>query len=243
MMKTKDTIYNSPLNEIVDFKFDDRVANVFEDMLNRSIPGYSTVISIIGMLTKSYIKSNSNCYDLGTSLGAAALSMRHNISVSNCSIIAVDFSQSMINRAGELITKEESNIPVKLICDDIRNIKFENASIVVLNYTLQFIPPEDREKLISDIYKGMLEGGILILSEKIKFEDPKENERQIENYHEFKRLNGYSDLEISQKREALENVLIPETIEIHKTRLLNAGFANADKWYQCFNFISMIAQK
>lgn len=241
--KKSDKIFSRPLEKIVDFKFDEKVANVFEDMINRSIPGYSTIISIIGMLSEKYAQPKSNLYDLGTSLGASALSMRRSVKYPSCKIIAVDNSQAMINRAKVFFESDNSTIPVKLICEDITDTEITNASVVVLNYTLQFIKKEKRNELIKKIYGGLLPGGILILSEKIKFKNKETNERQIELYHSFKKLNGYSDLEISQKRNALEKVLIPETIENHKKRILNAGFSTCDVWFQSFNFISIIAQK
>lgn len=243
MKKNTDKIFSSPLDKIVDFKFDDKVANVFEDMINRSIPGYSSIISMAGMLAAKYAQPNSNLYDLGTSLGASALSMRRSIKDDSCTIIGIDNSQSMIKRAGEFIKSDDSNTPVNLICEDIVNTNIINASVVVLNYTLQFVKKELRDKLIKRIYEGLLPGGILILSEKIKFEDHETNERQIELYHSFKKLNGYSDLEISQKRNALEKVLIPETIEEHRKRILEAGFEICDVWFQSFNFISILAAK
>lgn len=241
--KKKDQIFSNPLDQIVDFKFDEKVANVFEDMINRSIPGYSSIISIVGMLAEKYAQPESNLYDLGTSLGASALSMRRGVKNSSCTIIAVDNSQAMISRAKVFFESDNSAIPVKLICEDITDTKITNASVAVLNYTLQFVQKEKRDELIKKIYKGLLPGSILILSEKIKFKNKKTNERQIELYHSFKKLNGYSDLEISQKRNALEKVLIPETIEVHKRRILNAGFSTCDVWFQSFNFISIIAQK
>lgn len=243
MSKKTDKIFSTPLDKIVDFKFDDKVANVFEDMINRSIPGYSSIISIVGMLAAKYAQPNSNLYDLGTSLGASALSMRRSIKDETCTICGIDNSQSMIKRAKKFIERDDSNIPVNLICEDIINTKIINASVVVLNYTLQFVKKELRNKLIKQICDGLLPGGILILSEKIKFKDEETNNRQIELYHSFKKLNGYSDLEISQKRNALEKVLIPETIDDHKNRILDAGFSTCDIWFQSFNFISIIAQK
>ena len=242
-MTPKDKIFDDPINSIVDFKFDEKVANVFEDMLHRSIPGYATIISATGMLTKLYAKPNTNFYDLGSSLGASALSMQRNITHPNCKIIAVDNSEAMIKRSEELLTKSEASTPIELLCDDIRNINIENASVVVLNYTLQFIEPEARETIIRKIYNGLNKGGILILSEKVVFENAELNERQIKRYYDFKRLNGYSELEISQKRNALENVLIPETPEQLLTRLNKAGFATSDIWFQQFNFISIVAEK
>ena len=242
-MIKKDTVFNNPINSIVDFKFDEKVANVFEDMLHRSIPGYATIISTTGMLTKLYAKPNSNFYDLGSSLGASALSMQQNITHPNCKIIAVDNSETMIKRSRGLLEKSESSTPIELVCDDIRNIHIENASVVVLNYTLQFIEPYAREMIIKKIYDGLNVGGILILSEKVVFDDEELNERQIKRYYDFKRLMGYSELEISQKRNALENVLIPETPKQLLGRLDKADFANSDLWFQLFNFISIVAVK
>ena len=242
-MKQKDKIFGDPLYNIVDFNFDDKVANVFEDMLKRSIPGYSAIISTVGMLTKIYSKPDSNYYDLGSSLGASALAMRRNIIHPNCRVIAIDNSESMVKRSRDIIGMDNSQTPIDIYCDDIRNFKIENAAVVVLNYTLQFISPKNRDKIIQNIFDGMKEGGLLILSEKIIFEDKKLNERQIMRFHKFKSLNGYSDIEISKKKEALENVLIPDSIETHKKRLFNAGFKTADVWHQTFNFISLVAEK
>jgi len=242
-MRKKDNIFADSLGEIIDFEFDSKVANVFEDMLNRSIPGYSIIISTIGMLTKLYSKPDTNYYDLGSSLGAAALSMRRNIEHSGCSIIAADNSDAMIKRSRELIAKDNSPVPVELLCDDIRNVNVTNASVVVLNFTLQFISPGERESIIENIYNGLNPGGILILSEKVIFEDKALNERQVNRYYDFKRLNGYSDTEINRKKEALENVLIPDTAEEHFRRLTKCGFKTYDIWHQFFNFISIVAEK
>lgn len=242
-MNTKDEIFEDPLYNIVDFNFDDKVANVFEDMLKRSIPGYSAIISAVGMLTKLYAKPNSNYYDLGSSLGASALAMRRNIKYPNCKVIAVDNSEAMVKRSRDIIEMDNSPTPIDICCNDIRNFKIENATVVVLNYTLQFISPKNRNKIIENIFNGMNKGGILILSEKIIFEDKALGKRQIERYHNYKGLNGYSDIEISKKKDALENVLVPDSIETHKNRLRNAGFKTADVWHQTFNFISIVAEK
>lgn len=242
-MRKKDNIFADSLGKIVDFEFDSKVAGVFEDMLNRSIPGYATIISTIGMLTKLYARPNSNYYDLGSSLGAASLSMRRNIQHEGCRIIAVDNSEAMIKRSRELIDKDNSSVPVELHCEDIRNINISNASLIVLNFTLQFINPDERIDVMRNIYNGLNTGGILILSEKVVFEDKELNERQISRYHDFKRLNGYSDTEINRKKEALENVLIPDTPEEHFRRLADCGFRSHDIWHQFFNFISIVAEK
>jgi tRNA (cmo5U34)-methyltransferase len=239
----EDTLFATPLEEIQQFAFNKAVVDVFPDMIKRSVPGYTTIIGMIGDFARRYSQDGTLCYDLGCSLGAATLSIRQNITAENCKIIAVDSSQAMINQAEKIIQRDNSAPSVSLICDDINAIEINNASLVVLNFTLQFIPVNSREKLIKKIYEGLAPGGVLILSEKVAFEDESHNQLMIDLYHDFKRANGYSDLEIAQKRESLENVLIPETLADHKNRLKHVGFSDADVWFQCFNFASMIAQK
>lgn len=244
MVKKPDAIYATALDEIIDFRFDERVVDVFPDMIQRSVPGYVTMISSIGVLAARYAQANSHCYDLGCSLGAVSLAMRQRIRQSGCDIIAVDNSQAMIERGQQLLASDASSrIPVTMLCANIQDVIIENASIVVLNFTLQFIPPLERLALIRRIYQGLKPGGILILSEKVAFDEPARQSFHVESHHEFKRANGYSDLEISQKRTALEKVLIPETLVCHQQRLKEAGFAFSDVWFQCFNFTSLVAIK
>jgi tRNA (cmo5U34)-methyltransferase len=149
----------------------------------------------------------------------------------------------MIEKAKEVIANDKGDVPVELICADINDIEIRQASVVVMNFTLQFIVPELRQALIQRIYDGLMPGGILILSEKLAFDDEQTNQFHIDSHHDFKRANGYSDIEISQKRTALEKVLIPETLAAHQSRLSQAGFSFIEKWYQCFNFVSMVAVK
>ncbi|MDA3904395.1 MAG: carboxy-S-adenosyl-L-methionine synthase CmoA [Desulfuromusa sp.] len=243
-MKKQDAIYAAPLNEIIDFHFDERVADVFPDMIQRSVPGYGMMISNIGILAARYAQANSHCYDLGCSLGAASLAMRQSICQPDCDIIAVDNSQAMIERGRELLDRDTaSTIPVKMICADLQDVSIENASVVVLNFTLQFIPLTERLTLIKRIYLGLKPGGILILSEKMAFAEPLNQQFHVEIHHDFKRANGYSDLEVSQKRTALENVMIPETLACHQQRSQEAGFDFTELWFQCFNFASLVAIK
>jgi tRNA (cmo5U34)-methyltransferase len=243
-IRKPDSIYANPLDEIIDFKFDERVVDVFPDMIQRSVPGYGTLISTIGILAARYAQANSNCYDLGCSLGAVTISMRQRIEQEYCHIIAIDNSPEMIKRGEQLIAKDsQSTTPVELICSNIQDVEIKNASVVVLNFTLQFIPLADRLQLIEQIYQGLNKDGILILSEKVAFDSESHDNFHIDVHHDFKRANGYSDLEISQKRSALENVLIPESITDHHQRLKQAGFGFVDTWFQCFNFVSMVAKK
>ncbi|MCW8888677.1 MAG: carboxy-S-adenosyl-L-methionine synthase CmoA, partial [Gammaproteobacteria bacterium] len=165
----RDQIYSEEQPMLVDFRFDERVTAVFSDMIRRSVPGYGEIISLLGLFALNYSQPNSNIYDLGCSLGASTLALRERITADNCSIIAVDNSEAMIKQCAENLQQIESTIDVDLRCADIRDIEINNASVVVLNFTLQFIPLEQRAALIQRIYQGMLPGGVLILSEKVAF--------------------------------------------------------------------------
>ncbi len=239
----KDTIYASPLDAIADFAFDANVVRVFPDMIQRSVPGYSTIIAMTGVLAERYAQAGTHCYDLGCSLGASTLAMRALLDGRGCDIIAVDNSPAMIEHCRTLIAADAHATPVTLELADINAIAIENASVAVMNFTLQFIAPARRETLLRRIGDAMQPGGVLVLSEKIRFEDEHLLQLNTELHHAFKRANGYSDLEIAQKRSALENVLIPETLRTHRDRLQRAGFASVDVWFQCFNFASLVAIK
>jgi len=238
-----DTIFASPLDKITDFAFDEAVARVFPDMIRRSVPGYTTIIPMIGIITAQYAQNDSACYDLGCSLGASTLAMRNGLKDKQCTLIAVDNSAAMLERCNHYIELDNEKTPVELICADITELDFKPASVITLNFTLQFIPPEQRLPLLQKLYTALQPGGVLILSEKICFTEQAE-QATLETLHwDFKRANGYSDLEVSQKRSALEQVLLPDTLESHKLRLSEAGFQNSFLWYQCFNFMSLIAIK
>jgi tRNA (cmo5U34)-methyltransferase len=239
---TKDTIYAS-LQQVEDFTFDAPVVEVFPDMIKRSVPGYSTIVSTMGKLAGLHAQDNSNLYDLGSSLGAVTLSMRRNIQHTNCQIIAIDNSQAMVERCKLHLEGFRSAIPVSVELADINQIEIENASVVALNFTLQFIPQAQRYDLLKKIFNGLKPGGVLLLSEKIKGETQAVDELLTELHHDFKRANGYSELEISQKRSAIENIMRPETLSAHTTRLNDIGFKHTQVWYQCFNFCSLIAIK
>lgn len=239
----KDSIYAAPLGEVQDFRFDDQVADVFPDMIQRSVPGYHTIIQTIGKLTAKYQQPDSLYYDLGCSLGAATLAMRRNLTAENCKIISVDNSRAMVERCERHLQSFRSDVPVDVQLADIRHIDISNAAVVVINFTLQFLPKTDRDQLIQQIYNGLKPGGLLILSEKFIHSQTTENELLIDLHHDFKRANGYSELEVSQKRTALENVMQPDTLQQHASRLSHAGFSQQTVWFQCFNFCSMLAIK
>ncbi|ABZ76481.1 putative methyltransferase [Shewanella halifaxensis HAW-EB4] len=243
MNSSTDNLFAKPYEQVSDFQFDDKVAGVFNDMIRRSVPGYGQIINTIGDLAQKYAATNTKIYDLGCSLGAATLSIRRRVEGRNCQIVAIDNSESMIERCNENLSAYVSETPVELICGDIRDIKIENASLVVLNFTMQFLSPDDRENLLENIYQGLIPGGLLILSEKLYFKEDKIQSTLDDLHLDFKRANGYSELEISQKRSSLENVMKPDTLAEHENRIRSLGFSQFSVWFQCFNFASMVAIK
>ncbi|MFE8150970.1 carboxy-S-adenosyl-L-methionine synthase CmoA [Brenneria goodwinii] len=242
-MPNRDMLFSAPIASLGDWTFDERVAEVFPDMIQRSVPGYSNIISMIGMLAERFVQPDSQIYDLGCSLGAATLSMRRNIHVPGCKIIAVDNSPAMVKRCRNHIDAFRSDTPVDILEADILDVEIENASMVVLNFTLQFLAPENRQLLINRIYQGLRPSGALVLSEKFSFADAEVGDLLFNMHLDFKRANGYSELEISQKRSMLENVMLTDSVDAHKNRLKLAGFEHGELWFQCFNFGSLLAIK
>ena len=241
---TTDKIYQDTSDE-KPFRFNDDVAKVFPDMLRRSIPGYAATIEAIGALAARYVTPNSNCYDLGCSLGAASIAMRQGIDKAGCHIVAVDTAPAMIARCKEIVAEDDRRFSPKTTVDvvegDIRDIEISNASMVVLNYTLQFLAMEDRNTLMQSIYDGLNDGGLLVLSEKVVDENDEMEQLLVDLHHEHKRRNDYSALEVSRKRAALETVLIPETVAAHRDRLKKVGFSHTAVWLRYFNFVSIVA--
>ena len=171
------------------------------------------------------------------------MAMRSRIEGRNAKIIAVDNSSAMLDKCATILASVASAVSTELVNQDICDTKIENASMVVMNFTLQFIPMAQRVPLLEKIYAGLNPGGCLVISEKLHFEPPSLNTLLSDLHHQFKRGQGYSDLEISQKRDSIENVLIPETLDAHIQRLRACGFQSASPWFQCFNFCSLVAIK
>ena len=236
----RDEIYKDKV-DISRFTFDQKVVDVFDDMVLRSVPGYKQMIELIGLAGRTYPVINSNVYDLGCSTGAVTLSIASNLKSESVKIFSIDNSKEMIEQCSKNLSCTEANI--QYIFDDIENIQFENVSLIVLNLTLQFINPKNRSDLIERIFKSLLPGGALIISEKIIHENEEINKSLISLHESFKRENGYSETEIAQKRKAIEDVLIPESIEQHLKRLSGAGFKKPLVQMQCINFASFLAVK
>jgi tRNA (cmo5U34)-methyltransferase len=236
----RDEIF-SQKNDLVDFTFDAQVADVFDDMVRRSVPGYQSMIETIGLCVKTYGQDNTNYYDLGASTGATSVALGINNPHANNRIIAVDNSPSMVKKCKHNLDEKLDNTDV--ICADISAIDLDNASVVVLNLTLQFIAPENRQALIDKIYQGLNKGGVLIVSEKIHFNNESKQQLMTDLHLDFKRANGYSELEIAAKRQSIENVLITDDKKTHFQRFNKAGFNISTCHFQCLNFASFLTVK
>jgi tRNA (cmo5U34)-methyltransferase len=242
--RNKDQLYQSPLAELADFQFDAKVVGVFEDMINRSVPNYGTIIHNMAHFAKMFVEDGSNCYDLGCSLGASTLSMRQVLDdKQGVTIISVDTSADMLLRAKNYLAQDQHSTPVEFKQADVCEIKVENASLVVLNFTLQFVEKAKRTALIESIYAGLNRGGCLVLSEKVSFETQAVDQVVTTIHHQYKREQGYSDLEIAQKRDALENVMRTETKQAHIKRLNEVGFDTVELWHQHSAFCSFFCVK
>jgi len=243
MTDEQDRLFAKSRATTTGFQFDEKVVRVFPDMISRSVPGYELVVPMIGMLARRYAQAGSNIYDLGCSLGASSLAMALAVTARDASIIAVDNSEAMVSKCRQHVAESAADIPVEVRLENILDTPIENASVVVLNFTLQFLDRGQRAGLVKRIATGLRDGGVLVVSEKIYFEDELEQRNQTDWHHDFKRTQGYSELEIAQKRNALEDVLQPDTEARHFERMEQAGLINPRRWFQCFSFASYIAFK
>lgn len=239
----KDRVFADKKESIKPFEFNENVTRVFDDMLARSVPLYKEAVFRQAQLARKYYQKGTRIYDLGCSHGNLGLAILEQFGDSPFTMFGVDSSHHMIKRYTERLEGEVLDANVQLVCGLLENLIIENASVVLINLTLQFLDIDKRDDLIGQIYKGMKPGGILLLTEKTVHSDFVLNDVEQEFYKRFKLENGYSELEISQKREALEKVLIPDTLPIHERRLKNAGFSRVDVWLKWFNFSSIMAIK
>lgn len=244
-MSESDRLFAHPQAQVADFVFNEDVARVFPDMIKRSVPGYPTIVENIGVIAAHFAQPHTRLYDLGCSLGAVSQALRRHVHAPHCQVIAVDNAPAMVSRCREYLDAQQAMfqelLPAEVIEADILELAFEPASVVALNFTLQFIQPPQRAALLQRIRQSLVPGGALILSEKLRFEVASDQALLDELHLDFKRANGYSELEIAQKRSAIEHVMKPDSLELHRQRLLDAGFSQVTPWFQCLNFASLIA--
>jgi len=239
----RDAIFSTPLDKVARFSFDEQVVACFPDMIRRSVPGYGQILAMLGLIARRHLRHGAHVYDLGCSLGAGGLALAGHLPRDAFQLTGVDLSPAMVKRARETLAEEYPDHDIEIIEGDIRTLDYRASGMIVLNFTLQFLDPGEREALLVRLYEALEPGGVLVLSEKIKAGDEQDNAWLVERYHDFKRANGYSDLEISQKRNALENVLVPDRLDDHHRRLAAAGFSRSLTWFQYMNFASMVAFK
>ncbi len=223
-----------------DFVFDALVARVFPDMLRRSVPGWPELLRLLGLVAARVAVPERPIYDLGCSLGAttAALLAR----LPQARIVAVDNAPAMLDGLRARLAEPVAAGRVTLVCADLVQAQVSNAGLVVLNLTLQFVPPPARFPLLRRLRAALAPGGALILVEKVMWPDPATEALMDELHQDFKRAQGYSALEITRKRAALEAVLVPDDVETHERRLHAAGFARVERWFQCLNFVGWVAR-
>lgn len=245
-----DQIFSTPLDKTARFSFDEQVVSVFPDMIRRSVPGYGQILAMISLLAQkqsqrqqSVSKKPIHIVDLGCSLGAVGLGICGRLPADAFSMTAVDLSEPMVTKATHMFANEYPQHDITVVQADITAFDLPPCDMVVLNFTLQFLPLDARDALIKRIYQALNPDGIIVLSEKFTAEDTQENDWLIDNHEAFKMANGYSEMEVSQKRASLEDVLIRETLAKHHERLAQAGFTQSHTWFQYLNFASMVAVK
>jgi len=238
----KDKLYSNKLLSVSDFKFNRQVAGVFDNMILRSIPFYNQIHQVLLDIIKFHVPANELIYDLGCSTGTTIVLIQKKFPEKNFNIIGCDNSKEMLKKCRSKLKKDNIE-KVKLKYCDIENIILNKCNAVLLNYTLQFIPIKKRLKLLKNIYKSLNKNGVIFISEKIKSDQTDIDRLQVDLYHQFKKRNGYSNLEISQKREALENILTPITFNNQLELLKKSGFKKVDLIFKWYNFASFIGIK
>jgi tRNA (cmo5U34)-methyltransferase len=239
----KDNIYSKKVDKVSPFEFSEKVVDVFDDMIHRSVPQYNETLRRQSQLAEQFYQPGTTLYDLGCSHGNFGLRFLDIMGKKPFQMIAVDSSEPMLKTYAERLENRPLGERIQLIPARIQDVPLSKASVVVVNLTLQFLPVAERDGLIGRVYKALQPSGILLVTEKTVHENERLTRLFQDYYYRFKKENGYSNLEISQKRDALENVLIPESVSDHFTRFSKAGFTSVDIWQKWFNFTSFICIK
>ncbi len=238
-----DKVFDQPLKTIADFKFGENVVKVFDDMVSRSVPFYEEIQRMIGEQVADFATPGSNIYDLGCSTGTTLLGIDSMID-QNINFIGIDNSAEMVERCKKNFYEAGVKRKFEIRNGDLnQEVKLENASVVILCLTLQFVRPLYREELVKSICAQLNDNGCLILIEKVLGEDSLFNRLFIKYYYDMKRRHNYSEMEISQKREALENVLIPYRLSENLTMLNRCGFTSTEVFFKWYNFTGIISKK
>jgi len=232
----RDEVYRQAQDQIVDFAFTAEVAAVFPDMIRRSVPGYETLVPVTGLIAARHLGDAGVAYDLGCSLGASTLAILQQNSSPQVRVVGVDNAAAMISGARDAITDPRA----EFVLTDLRDVDVTGAKVVVLNLVLQFLEVADRLTVLQNLRAQMAKDGLLIVSEKVAQADPWLHQIYDDHHLAWKQANGYSELEVAQKRSALENVMRVDTEQSHHERFRAAGFDRSVQWYRCMNWASFL---
>jgi len=238
---SKDRLFTQPRIKVGDFCFDERVTRVFPDMIRRSVPGYDQLLLMHTLWLPQFLQPASKVYDLGCSDGALTALLAQALQGSQAQLVGLDNAPAMVEQCRINLQKTGIEPQPEIHCADITHFDYQPASVVIMNLVLQFVPLPQRSPLLQRLAQALLPGGALLLTEKLCFEDAPSQARVTQLHEDFKRSQGYSELEIANKRSALEQVLIPETLQQHQQRLQKAGFSQISVWFQCGPFVSLLA--
>lgn len=234
----QDKVFNKPIEK--QFEFDEEIAAVFDDMLKRSVPFYEEAMALTKRFALAYLKPGGRVYDLGCSTASTLLDIERDLRA-EAELVGIDNAHSMLEQARRKLRVYGSKIVLEE--GDILAFDYRPAQVFISNYTLQFIRPPVRETLIRKLFDALEPGGVFIFSEKVVTQEKRLNKLMIDGYYDFKKTQGYSEYEIMQKREALENVLIPYTEEENRAMVTRCGFAHCETIFRWMNFATFIAVK
>ena len=241
MTTERDTLFTREQAGARDFRFDDQTVAVFDDMVSRSVPWYDEIQRMTAELGADFAVDGTNVYDLGCSTGTTLVALSRAIDA-DVRLIGIDNSPEMLDKARAKLEQQPVRHRFELRHADLnQELSIENASVVVMVLTLQFVRPLYRSRIIRRIAEGLNDQGCLILVEKLTVEDSRLNRLFIDHYYAMKRRNGYSDMEIARKRESLENVLIPYRMQENQELLLSEGFRYCEEFFRWYNFAGLVA--
>jgi tRNA (cmo5U34)-methyltransferase len=226
-----------------EFSFDEKVARVFDDMISRSIPLYADVQRAVPALARLLDHEQIKVVDLGCSTGTSLIHLARALPERSLELVGVDNSASMLEKCHEKVAALGLESQIATHHRNIQEFEFQDASVVLMNYTLQFLSVAERQELLKRIRESIRPGGFLLVSEKVVHEQMAVNDTMVELYFEYKRRQGYSELEISRKRDALETVLVPLTIKKNSQMLEQAGFTNIEILLKWFNFATFLCYR